>query len=465
MIDNLLDTLRRAHCDNAQQAYYAKRHRGQSHSTMPATSFVFEFFLFNSLYQYDWAQSFDQNALVPWGQDELSESAQQARLEKFVRDRCRANPSILRRAFDPISQLEDLDGDWTRITPDARISIDQGNSFFAKLSKLRNLLRSENETTASRSFFDLISGCRYFVYLVRNNIFHGSKSIGEIYERDQRRRIEVYDIFLKSLVSLFFLAVEKTPVAADYVQLPIRIIFQSGEFLNIGQSQVVDLVASGCMKPEDSRLIAAFVSRCPVPSRHPSARDALFYPSSGRDLITPILLGLPYCTQFFFYDIGQPTRARALEKQLPQLLNVRVEKSGDNVDESLRFDFLGVSRTIHLVRADNRGFLDRDVDLTFYFHRGDSPGEGGSGQRWDSLHVVDLGDQVEGTRMCQILTDGEPGGLHPDLRSMMQTASIPISQRGRDYFLGAASGDCLKEMDKTEQCDTRKWPIAAESSG
>ena len=61
------------------------------------------------------------------------------------------------------------------------------------------------------------------MYLVRNNIFHGSKSIGEIYERDQRRRIEVYDIFLKCLVSLFFLAVDKTPVGADYVQLPVRI--------------------------------------------------------------------------------------------------------------------------------------------------------------------------------------------------------------------------------------------------
>jgi hypothetical protein len=32
----------------------------------------------------------------------------------------------------------------------------------------------------------------------------------------------------------------------------------------------------------------------------------------------------------------------------------------------------------------------------------------------------------------------------------METASIPISHRGRDYFLGEASKDLLREMKKTE---------------
>jgi len=77
--DNLLDMLHRAHCDNAERAYYAKRYRGASQSTMPATSFVYEFFLYNSLYQYDWEATLEQGTLSPWPPDEASESAQQKR--------------------------------------------------------------------------------------------------------------------------------------------------------------------------------------------------------------------------------------------------------------------------------------------------------------------------------------------------------------------------------------------------
>lgn len=450
-ICNLLDTLVKAHCDNAQRAYYARQRRAQPHSTMPATSFVFELFLFNSLYQYDWESTFSQKVLVPWERDQLLEYAQQAKLERFVRGRCQDNPTILRRAFAPVCQLEDLDGDWTRVTPDARISTDDGRKFFTKIAELRNRLRSENELQPSRSLFELIADCRYFVYLVRNNIFHGSKSIGEIYEPKQRRRIEVYDIFLKCLVSLFFLSVDKSPVAADYVQLPIRLAFQDSNVVNIGQSEVVDLVANGRMKPEDSRLIAAFFSHRHVPTQWPSPRDSLFYPSSGEDLFTPLLLGLPYCAQFFFYDhLPRKNVVGRLKRLLNQLPDVQFQSNGGRDNEPLQFDFIGTRRTIHLVQGDNLDFLDRDVDLTFYFHRGDSPGEGGSGQNWDSLYVVDLGEQIESAGACQILTDGEPGGLHPDLRSRMQKASIPLSHGGRDYFFGEASREFLQKMTKTE---------------
>jgi hypothetical protein len=417
---------------------------------MPATSFVFEFFLFNSIYQHDWQRSMDSNALCSWPTEELKESEQQSRLENFIRKQCESRPDILRRAFDPLQHLEDLDGQWTATTPDSRISQELGQSFFRKVSKLRDAVAADKSPDPTGALFKLIGGCRFFIYLVRNNIFHGSKSIGEIYERDQRRRIEVYDIFLKSLVSLFFLAVDKTPVAADYVQPPVRIPFGDGEPLRIGQSDVADLVASGRMKPEDSRLIQAFFSQRCTPPEEPSPRDALFYPSSGRDILTPMLLGLPFCSQFFFYDIGQQRRAQQIKTDLYRLLRIRPANISVNDGESFSFDFCGVPRNVHLVKGDNHDFLGQDMDLAFYFHRGDSPGEGGSGQKWDSLHIVDLGQKIADTSVCQILTDGEPGGLHPDLRSGMQTSSIPISHRGRDYFLGEISREFLTNMKRNE---------------
>ena len=70
--------------------------------------------------------------------------------------------------------------------------------------------------------FDLLRECTHFVYLVRNNFFHGSKTLGEIYEAKQKRRIEVYDLFLKGLTSLFFLAAGKDAAACDFVPCPLR---------------------------------------------------------------------------------------------------------------------------------------------------------------------------------------------------------------------------------------------------
>ena len=40
--------------------------------------------------------------------------------------------------------------------------------------------------------FSDVAGCRKFVYKVRNNIFHGSKRIGETWDTDHARRIQLY---------------------------------------------------------------------------------------------------------------------------------------------------------------------------------------------------------------------------------------------------------------------------------
>jgi hypothetical protein len=55
-------------------------------------------------------------------------------------------------------------------------------------------------------------------------------------------------------------------------------------------------------------------------------------------------------------------------------------------------------------------FLERDAQLAFFFHRGDSSGEGGSGQRWDSELFPELMKKVPKGRESLFLTTGEPGG-------------------------------------------------------
>lgn len=206
-ITNFVDILEKAHEDNAQYQYYAKRERQTKlRPTMPVTPFVFEFFLYNSIYQVDWEESIRMGVLQNHSRD-LSDSQCQRRLEKFLKSHGRMSPNLVHEAFLPLMALE-LSGDWLAINPDSRISVEQGQRFFRELEKIRRAIstaKKPEELSISSRLFDSIEACRYYIYLVRNNIFHGSKTLGETYEKDQRRRIEVYLLFLRSLTRLFFL--------------------------------------------------------------------------------------------------------------------------------------------------------------------------------------------------------------------------------------------------------------------
>jgi len=418
---------------------------------MPVTSFVYEWFLYNSLYQYDWQQSIDAGEAVLCPADD-SETGKQRKLEKFIRAGCKDNSSLITRAFESLVAFDDLDGPWTRVTGDARITVEDGERFFKDLALLRDRTQDGDEVSATKAVFGPIEGCRYFIYLVRNNIFHGSKTIGETYDRDQRRRIEVHETFLRSLVSLFFLAVGKRSVASDCAQVPLTVP------VRLDCSEALDLVVDGKLKPEDTRLIRAFFSQQKIPEDVPSPRAALFYPSAGNDVLTPLLLGLPFCREFFFYDCSCRTprvrspRLNGWKQMLHEVFNVPLDDiacnaGGDSGEEATaRFVFDGAQRTLHLVSCDNRDFLGRDVDLAFYFHRGDSIGEGGSGQAWDSRYLADLGQLVPGEKVCQFLTDGEPGGLHSGLGSELQISPVTSTRGERRYFVGQPSGAFLRGL-------------------
>ena len=75
-IKNFIDILHIVHCNNSKQQYYAESPslRGRV-SIMPQASFVFEYFLFNSLYQVDWKKSYDEGGLR-FHTDDCSESKQ-----------------------------------------------------------------------------------------------------------------------------------------------------------------------------------------------------------------------------------------------------------------------------------------------------------------------------------------------------------------------------------------------------
>lgn len=443
----LIDILHQVHCDNSKQQYYAERPRRHRVSIMPLTPFVFEFFLFNSLYQVDWTTSLRKGELI-FHPEDYSESKQQAEFIKFIRSHVREKPVDFYRAFEPLSYLPKTIGSWTKVTPDARISLSYGESFFKKICDLQTILENcivPAEMPTSKKVFELIDDCRYYIYLVRNNIFHGSKTLGEVYETNQKRRIEIYDLFLKGLTSLFFLSVGKTSVASDFVSFPI-----SSQSLSISEDREVldqngiwDAINRNTMKLGDSRLISQF-TRIIVPSRiTPKEKSALFYPSAGTDLMSPILLGLPYCTQFYFFERNQiryPPNLVPVLRQIPglRMLDDQPPLRWKQEDRKhfLDFEFNGTRRRVNWVHSDNKEFLRLDVELSFYFHRGDSWGEGGSGQQWDSELLPELLKMIPDGSYCFYLTDGEPGGIDEKYFEDKYELNMPFFERGRKYYCG-----------------------------
>lgn len=222
-IVNFISMIHSAHCDNARLHYYAEKQYGRPVSQMPITPFIYEFFLFNSLYQVDWLTSEHQSRLTFHSED-VTEGQKQKFFIKFIQGYAEKKPVQLFRAFEPLLGIGLVEGLWTKIVPDQRVTIVNGESFFKRILKLQVTLEKcslPSDFPVSQSIFDLLYECIFFINRVRNNIFHGSKTLGDIYEPSQKRRIEVYDLFLKGLTSLFFLVMGKETAACDFVACPI----------------------------------------------------------------------------------------------------------------------------------------------------------------------------------------------------------------------------------------------------
>jgi hypothetical protein len=209
------------------------------------------------------------------------------------------------------------------------------------------------------------------------------------------------------------------------------------------------------MKSYDQDFIKIFKKVFAPTSSEPISESALFYPSAGTDFITPIILGLPFCREFYFYEhepLGQLNRSKQNTDAYEKRINEKLQNitpalskiSGLNlhgrdwiIDKSgalLKFNYDGIERTIYWAHKDNEDFLTKNVNLTFYFHRGDSYGEGGSGQFWDSDLLSELMKKVPNNSRCLFVTDGEPKGLLEPIKENSRVFKIDENIGGNYYF-------------------------------
>lgn len=163
---NLIEVLRQAHRENGRLHYFATsdpKIRGRR--TMPVTPFVFELFIYNSIYQVDWPASLQARQVVNQPRDGATEPVQQRQLERFLKPHLKEEPALLYHAFIPIRDAS-LEGDWTVVVSDPRVSAEDGNRFFERLRQLRKILRDVDEPKAlqvTNSCLELIADCRSWV--------------------------------------------------------------------------------------------------------------------------------------------------------------------------------------------------------------------------------------------------------------------------------------------------------------
>lgn len=175
----------------------------------------------------------------------------------------------------------------------------------------------------------------------------------------------------------------------------------------------------------------------------PKEGTALFYPAAGSDLIIPILLGVPFCTEFYFYECSAgPFRSvKAIEKVLAKIFGNVDFESENSCRYIYTFTYEGQQRRVHWIRGKNAEFLELDVNLAMYFHRGDSYGEGGSGECWDSTLFSFLKSKAR-NGLLRVVTQGEPGGLGEDLVNTLRTIQVnseSTMHRDGKYYVGVYS--------------------------
>lgn len=204
-LSNLISMLYAVHRDSSRLQHFARDSSDNSErSTMPVTAFVYEYFLYNNLYSIDWNESQGERSVIYHPLDK-SESSKQQSLEDYFRPIANENPHLVANSFKVLIPIP-FKGPWRQVNPDPYISIKDGDAFFKALEDLIEFIKLPEGDLKQKmgKVFSRIQSGRLFVYKVRNNIFHGTKSLGEVWDPDQSMRINVYYHFLKGLNRMFF---------------------------------------------------------------------------------------------------------------------------------------------------------------------------------------------------------------------------------------------------------------------
>lgn len=401
------------------------------------SKFVYAFFAFNSFYSINWGDTEKQRTLVKWeigtelnNADEpiKTESQKIRELRKYI------YYSYVRNDNDKIEQkkckeeiaailvcklkeylnysIDDAKECLLGIVTDNVINLDKKNRFIRDFNNLVDMKLTGKE------FNDALDNVLYYIFLVRNNIFHGSKTVVDMMEHGQKKRFEVYTAILLTINELLFNAIEKN------LYWSRKEIEGEIERRNkIKENRVLNRILMNTIS-------AKFNIEVP--------EGILFYPCCGNDTYDPIMFFIDKISEFHFVDNELLPKLPNLECKIDIIKNQThnersayanqtipkeiIAKSNETSTENeVSIEILEKLDELYLKPTGFRNkitktyeqewtcdiYKDRNIKvyrhiqdglITFmgldkiavFFLRGDSEGEGGSGQRWFQPKIFDL---------------------------------------------------------------------------
>ena len=189
-------------------------HKPDAWKLFEPSKFVYAYFAFNSFYNFDWEETCKKNELILLdtinNEDvivTLTDGIKMKKMQDFIfkyindEDKFEFIKFIKRpNKTDDILTNERLIYILEGITPDNRISDPKSDEFKKNFSQMI----VENKLQIGK-----LKNMIHFVYMVRNNIFHGTKDTINMLDKNQRNRLEIYSNILIGLNELLFKSIEK----------------------------------------------------------------------------------------------------------------------------------------------------------------------------------------------------------------------------------------------------------------
>lgn len=165
------------------------------------SKFIYAFFAFNSFYNFDWEKSLKSKKLITY-ENELLENQKYKAMIDFIFSKINDDDKKLFKrnilgSYSIDKTLEIISG----ITQDKRITESVSENFKKEFEKL---LKSDDIKIGK-----LKNEIMWFIYNVRNNIFHGTKDTIQMQEVFQRKRLIVYSNIIIAINELLFKVLEK----------------------------------------------------------------------------------------------------------------------------------------------------------------------------------------------------------------------------------------------------------------
>lgn len=411
--------------------------------------FIYAFFAFNNFYSINWKESYIRQELIFWEikneKSGLNESDKILELVKYLKDEqekyCEKQQNQesfalyfiktlkLRLKTDPEQIIESLD----RIIKDDNINGGRKKEFIKAMERM--LLPNKEIKDFEQDFFKVLR----FILNVRNNIFHGTKTVFEMTGDRQRERLKIYTDILLTTNEVLFETVEKN-------------FGWSRSHIDMDFERKMQRTLQNQALPQFRTVVPNF--------KLDITKGVLFYPCCGDDTYQPIIYFLDIVSEFHFADSRIIPNLPKLECE-PNRNIIRKENYHDRrIDEpciiprSIIENVIEIEHAVELINRDKISVFEK-ADIRFsdlknernwlykekwihnsgreipinlhiqdglatfitlppvsvFFLRGDSEGEGGSGQRWlgERVFKVVLDKLVDGGL---IVSDGS--GWDPD---------------------------------------------------